>query len=115
LTLRDWPAAYGVTQVTMEATGVFSKQVWAVLEDEFELLLVNARHVKQVPVARPRRGHQKALGAVKHSISAPAGTCPPPASSTPTSAATTSNAATPNVAFHVRASFHRRRFWVRAN
>ncbi|HJS92751.1 MAG TPA: IS110 family transposase [Solirubrobacteraceae bacterium] len=49
LTLRDWLAAYGVTQVTMEATGVFWKPVWAVLEDEFELLLVNARHVKQVP------------------------------------------------------------------
>jgi len=49
LTLRDWLAAHGVTQVTMEATGVFWKPVWAVLEDEFELLLVNARHVKQVP------------------------------------------------------------------
>jgi len=49
LTLRDWLAAHRVTQVTMEATGVFWKPVWAVLEDEFELLLVNARHVKQVP------------------------------------------------------------------
>jgi len=39
LTLRDWLAAHGVTQVTMEATGVFWKPVWAVLEDEFELLL----------------------------------------------------------------------------
>ena len=49
LTLRDWLAAHGVRQVTMEATGVFWKPVWAILEDEFELLLVNARHVKQVP------------------------------------------------------------------
>jgi transposase len=49
LALRDWLAAHGVTQVTMEATGVYWKPVWAVLEDEFELLLVNARHVKQVP------------------------------------------------------------------
>jgi transposase len=49
LTLRDWLAAHGVTQVTMEATGVFWKPVWAILEDEFELLLVNARHVKQLP------------------------------------------------------------------
>jgi transposase len=48
-TLRDWLAAHGVQQVTMEATGVFWKPVWAILEDEFELLLVNARHVKQVP------------------------------------------------------------------
>jgi transposase len=49
LTLRDWLTAHKVTQVTMEATGVFWKPVWAILEDEFELLLVNARHVKQVP------------------------------------------------------------------
>ncbi len=49
LVLRDWLAAFGVTQVTMEATGVFWKPVWAILEDEFECMLVNARHVKQVP------------------------------------------------------------------
>jgi len=49
LTLRDWLKAQGVTTVAMEATGVYWKPVWAVLEDEFELLLVNARHVKQVP------------------------------------------------------------------
>ena len=41
--------ASGSTQVAMEATGVFWKPVWAILEDEFECLLVNARHVKQVP------------------------------------------------------------------
>lgn len=33
----------------MEATGVYWKPVWAVLEERFECLLVNARHVKQVP------------------------------------------------------------------
>jgi transposase len=49
LTLRDWLQAQRVTQVAMEATGVFWKPVWAVLEDDFELMLVNARHVKQVP------------------------------------------------------------------
>jgi transposase len=49
LTLRDWLKAHRVTQVAMEATGVFWKPVWAVLEDDFELMLVNARHVKQVP------------------------------------------------------------------
>jgi transposase len=49
LALRDWLAAHRVTQVAMEATGVFWKPVWYVLEDEFECLLVNARHVKQVP------------------------------------------------------------------
>jgi transposase len=49
LALRDWLTAHGVTHVAMEATGVYWKPVWAILEDEFELLLVNARHVKQVP------------------------------------------------------------------
>ncbi len=49
LTLSDWLAAFGVTQVVMEATGVYWKPVWAVLEDPFDCILVNARHVKQVP------------------------------------------------------------------
>src|SRR5436309_7553164 len=49
LALRDWLEALGVTQVAMEATGVYWKPCWAVLEDRFDLMLVNARHVKQVP------------------------------------------------------------------
>jgi transposase len=48
LALRDWLQAYGVTRVAMEASGVYWKPPWAILEDEFECLLVNARHVKQV-------------------------------------------------------------------
>ena len=47
--MRDWLKAQRVTQVAMEATGVYWKPVWAILEDEFDCLLVNARHVKQVP------------------------------------------------------------------
>jgi len=49
LALRDWLEALGVTQVAMEATGVYWKPVWAILEDHFQLTLVNARHVKAVP------------------------------------------------------------------
>jgi len=49
LALHDWLSAHHVTEVAMEATGVFWKPVWAILEEDFELLLVNARHVKQVP------------------------------------------------------------------
>jgi transposase len=49
LTLADWLDAHAVTQVAMEATGVYWKPVWAVLEDRFACMLVNARHVKQVP------------------------------------------------------------------
>jgi transposase len=48
LGLRDWLAAQHVQQVVMEATGVYWKAPWAILEDDFECLLVNARHVKQV-------------------------------------------------------------------
>jgi transposase len=48
--LADWLAAEGVTQVAMEATGIYWKPIWHVLEDRgFELLLVNAQHVKKVP------------------------------------------------------------------
>jgi transposase len=49
LALRDWLEALGVKRVAMEATGAYWKPVWAVLEDRFELMLVNARAVKQVP------------------------------------------------------------------
>jgi transposase len=49
LGLRDWLAAHRVTQVVMEATGVYWKPVWQILEDDFELMLVNARQVWQVP------------------------------------------------------------------
>ncbi len=47
--LREWLVAEGVTDVAMESTGVFWKPVWHVLEGSFELLLVNARHVKMIP------------------------------------------------------------------
>jgi transposase len=48
--LADWLTAEGVTQVVMEATGQYWKPVWYVLEEAgFELLLVNARHVKILP------------------------------------------------------------------
>jgi transposase len=49
LVLRDWLTAHGVTRVVMEATGDYWKPIWHVLEGDFELMLVNARHVKQVP------------------------------------------------------------------
>ncbi len=49
LALRDWLKELGVTDVAMEATGVYWKPVYYALEDDFNLLLVNARHVKNVP------------------------------------------------------------------
>jgi len=49
--LREWLAAEGVTKVAMEATGVYWRPVWFVLEelDSVELLLVNANQVKNLP------------------------------------------------------------------
>jgi transposase len=49
LALADWLRGHGVTVVAMEATGVYWRPVWAVLEGEFELMLCNAAHVKNVP------------------------------------------------------------------
>ncbi len=49
LALRDYLAAQGVTHVAMESTGVYWKCLYYALEDEFELLLVNAAHIKHVP------------------------------------------------------------------
>jgi transposase len=49
LEFADWLNTCGVTHVAMESTGVYWKPVWNLLEGQVELLLVNARHVKQVP------------------------------------------------------------------
>ena len=49
LALRDWLKQLGVTHVAMEATGVYWKPVYYALQDDFDLLLVNAQHVKNVP------------------------------------------------------------------
>ncbi len=49
LALADWLAEAGVTHVAMESTGVFWKPVFNLLEGRFEVLLVNPRHIKQVP------------------------------------------------------------------
>jgi transposase len=49
LALADWLDSFGVTHVAMEATGVYWKPVWHVLEGHFELVLANAAHVKNVP------------------------------------------------------------------
>jgi transposase len=49
LGMADWLKEHGVTDVAMEATGVYWRPIWAVLEGEFELMLCNAAHVKNVP------------------------------------------------------------------
>ena len=49
LQLRDWLASFKVALVGMEATGVYWKPIYYLLEDDFELWLLNARHLKNVP------------------------------------------------------------------
>jgi transposase len=47
--MADWLAERGVTHVAMEATGVYWKPIYNLLENRFELILANAQHVKAVP------------------------------------------------------------------
>jgi len=49
LELSDWLAEFGVTDVAMEATGVYWKPIYNILEGRFGVLLVNAQHIKKVP------------------------------------------------------------------
>jgi transposase len=49
LALMDWLQSEGCTHVAMESTGVYWKPVYNILEGSFELLVVNAHHLKTVP------------------------------------------------------------------
>ena len=49
LALAEWLESAGCTHVAMEATGVYWKPVWHILEGRFALILANAAHVKNVP------------------------------------------------------------------
>jgi transposase len=47
--LADWLCSQAVTHVGMESTGIFWRPVFNVLESHFEVILVNAQHMKAVP------------------------------------------------------------------
>ena len=49
LMLADWLSQQEVTHVAMESTGVYWKPVFNLLEDDFELIVANAHHIKVVP------------------------------------------------------------------
>jgi transposase len=49
LALSDWLVSQAVTHVAMESTGEYWKPIYNILENNFEVLLVNAQHIKQVP------------------------------------------------------------------
>ena len=48
LDLADWLRAGQVTQVAMESTGIYWRPIFNILEDEFDVSLVNAQHIKHV-------------------------------------------------------------------
>lgn len=47
--LAEWLAGHGIKQVAMESTGVYWKPVYNILHERFEVWVVNARHLAQVP------------------------------------------------------------------
>jgi transposase len=49
LALKEWLKTSGCRQIAMESTSVFWKPIFHVLEGEFEIVLVNAQHMKAVP------------------------------------------------------------------
>jgi len=49
LVLSDWLMEHNVTHVAMESTGEYWKPIFNILENNFEVLLVNAQHIKAVP------------------------------------------------------------------
>lgn len=49
LALSDWLMGHGVTHAAMESTGEYWKPPFNILESNFEVMLVNAQHVKAVP------------------------------------------------------------------
>jgi transposase len=49
LELSEWLSSHQCTHVAMEATGVYWKPVWHILEGSFELVLANAAHIRNVP------------------------------------------------------------------
>lgn len=49
LALSDWLSGHGCTHVAMESTGEYWRPVFNILEGNFEVMLVNAQHIKAVP------------------------------------------------------------------
>lgn len=94
LALADLARCVGYTHVAMESTGVYWKPVWHVLEGQFELVLANASHIRNVPgrktdvndamwiadllaQLRAAHGHPGASRPHPHAQAARARACPP--------------------------------------
>jgi len=78
LELADWLTAHAVTHVAMEATGVYWKPVWHILEGHVELMLANAMHILNIPGRKSDKNDATwisdllALGLIRSSFVPPA-------------------------------------------
>ena len=78
LELLDWLTAQQVTDVAMEATGVYWKPVWHVLEGHVTLVLANAMHIRNIPGRKSDKNDATwiadllALGLIRSSFVPPA-------------------------------------------
>lgn len=78
LELADWLTAHAVTHVAMEATGVYWKPVWHVLEGHATLVLANAMHIRNIPGRKSDKNDATwisdllALGLIRSSLVPPA-------------------------------------------
>ena len=77
--LRDWLLEAGVTHVGMESTGVYWRPVYAVLEGFFELIVGNARHIRNVPGRKTDvKDSEWIADLVRHGLIAKSFVPPPP-------------------------------------
>ena len=77
--LRKWLLSLGVTHVGMESTGIYGKPVYAVLEGSFELIVGNARHIRNVPGRKTEvKDAEWIADLVRHGLIAKSFVPPPP-------------------------------------
>jgi transposase len=78
LELAEWLTAHACSHVALEATGVYWKPVWHVLEDHFTLVLANAMHIRNIPGRKSDKNDAMwiadllALGLIRSSFVPPA-------------------------------------------
>jgi transposase len=79
LALADWLDAHGVRHVAMESTGVYWKPVFHILEGRFDVMLVNAGRLKQVPGRKTDvKDAEWIAQLLQHGLLAPSFIPPPP-------------------------------------
>jgi transposase len=79
LELADWLESRGARHAAMESTGVYWKPVWHLLEGRLGLMLVNARHIKNVPGRKTDvRDAEWIAQLLQHGLLRPSFVPPPP-------------------------------------